>query len=344
MNARPANRMTRSVRALTLVAAVLLGMLYVTPLWSVRLVAPQYPEGLGMNIRLNTVEGLKEHDLHSINSLNRYIGMQAIEPDAIPELKYMPWIVAGLIVGGLIVAAVGRRRLLVVWVVAFALIGAAGMVDFWRWERDYGTNLDLENAIIVVPGMTYQPPLIGTKQLLNFQATSYPGIGGMLAGLSMLLAGAAVFVSYRRNTFSPAGVALVAATACAVGTPTIRFGVDACAECRMLISDARFGAALVTRHGKTLTFDSIACMVERLRGMNAADVRSLWVVDANASGKLIPAEDAFYVQDGVVRPPMGDIVAFATPDGATAMAGATGATLSWPALREFAFASETHAR
>jgi copper chaperone NosL len=166
-------------------------------LWSVRLVAPQYPEGLGMNIHVNAVKGLKENDLRSINSLNHYIGMKAIEPDTIPELKYMPWIVAGLIATGLGVAAAGRKKLLVTWAIGFVLIGAIGLADFWRWEHDYGTNLDLDDAIIVVPGMTYQPPLIGSKQLLNFRATSLPNVGGMAAGLSMLLVAGALFFTYR---------------------------------------------------------------------------------------------------------------------------------------------------
>ena len=49
-----------------------------------------------MLIRAEPVDGLKPNDLHSINGLNHYIGMRPIEPSAIPELRYMPWIVAGL--------------------------------------------------------------------------------------------------------------------------------------------------------------------------------------------------------------------------------------------------------
>src|SRR4051812_6795180 len=159
--------LARVPRMLVAAAALLLGVMYAAPLWSIRLIAPQYPEGLGLFIRLNTITGVKENDLRSINSLNHYIGMKPIEPTAIPELRFMPWIVAALIVGGLLVAVVGRRRLLVAWVAAFAVTCVAGMYDFWRWGYDYGHNLDADQAIIVVPGMTYQPPLIGSKQLLN---------------------------------------------------------------------------------------------------------------------------------------------------------------------------------
>jgi hypothetical protein len=53
------------------------------------------------------------------------------------------------------------------------------MIDFWLWEYDYGHNLN-PNAPIIVPGMSYQPPLLGFKQLLNFGAYSYPDVGGWI--------------------------------------------------------------------------------------------------------------------------------------------------------------------
>ena len=189
--------MTRLSRLLVGAAALLLLLVYVLPLWHVRLVAPQYPEGLGMAIHINTVKGATENDLNNINGLNHYIGMQRIEADAIPELKIMPWIVGALIAGGLLVAALGKRRLLYCWSGGFALLGVAGLVDFWRWEYDYGHNLDMEQAILKIPGMSYQPPLIGSKQLLNFTATSWPATGGMATMLAFVLGAVAVVLSVR---------------------------------------------------------------------------------------------------------------------------------------------------
>ena len=299
--------MTRGTRVMTLIAASLLGLLYVTPLWSVRLVAPQYPEGLGMRITLSSIEGVKEHDLRNINSLNHYIGMKAIVPTAIPELTYMPWIAAGLIAGGVLVAVLGRRRLLVAWTAAFAALGAAGIYDFWRWSYDYGHNLDLENAIIVVPGMTYQPPLIGTKQLLNFTATSLPDVGGVVAGVALLLAVVAIVLAYRGPRGLTFGLALGAA-ACA-GAPAIAFGVSACEECRMVISDRRFGAVLVTDHGAQLTFDSIDCL-NRYRDRGTVAARETWVVDANKPGTLVLVASADVREDATLRPPMGRLVSY----------------------------------
>jgi len=189
-------------RVLVVISSLLLIGLFVFPLWHVRLTAPQYPEGLGMNIRINTVEGATETDLKNINGLNHYIGMKPIDPNAIPELRFMPWIVGVLILSGLAVAAVGRRRILYFWLVGFLTLGVLGLIDFWRWEYDYGHNLDAATAIIKIPGMSYQPPLIGTKQLLNFQAVSLPGAGGILAGIAFVLGLFAVIQTVRQSRAS----------------------------------------------------------------------------------------------------------------------------------------------
>jgi len=181
-------RMSRRNRVLILVASLALGLMYALPVWTIKLEAPQYPEGLGMVIRINTIEGQKEHDLSNINNLNHYIGMQRIVPESIPELKIMPVIVAVLMLAGLAVSALGRRRLLYAWTIAFLTVSAVGLADFWKWEYDYGHNLDEEHAIIKIPGMSYQPPLIGSRKILNFTAHSWPGAGGAAAILAALTA------------------------------------------------------------------------------------------------------------------------------------------------------------
>ena len=184
--------MTSRSRRYILAAVALLATAFFLPLWRVELIAPQYPEGLGMLIRINGVVGLKPNDLQSINGLNHYIGMKAIEPDAIPELRWMPWILGGLVVGGLGVAALGRRLPLYLWGAALAVLLGVGLWDYWRWGYDYGHNLDMEHAIIKIPGMTYQPPLIGRKKLLNFTATSWPASGGIAMGIGAALVALAV--------------------------------------------------------------------------------------------------------------------------------------------------------
>nr|HPI32479.1 hypothetical protein [candidate division Zixibacteria bacterium] len=184
-------RMHPAGRIALAAAALLLALTYFLPLWEIALEAPQYPEGLGLEIWINRMEGQNAGDIEKINTLNHYIGMKAIHPESIKELRIMPWVMRGLMLLGLAAAAVGRRTWVLVWLVLFAAVAAGGMIDFYRWGYDYGHNLDTEQAIIKVPGMTYQPPLIGSKRLLNFEAHSWPGPAGWVA-LGVFAVGTAV--------------------------------------------------------------------------------------------------------------------------------------------------------
>lgn len=170
-------------RIIIIIASISLVSGFFFPLWDIALEAPQYPEGLGMKIWVNKISG----DLNTINGLNHYIGMKKIEPDSIKELTIMPYILGFLALSGVLVGLAGRKKLLYAWVIIFVLAGIAGGYDFWSWEYDYGHNLNPEAAIIV-PGMNYQPPLIGSKQLLNFTAHSYPETAGIIIIISGLLA------------------------------------------------------------------------------------------------------------------------------------------------------------
>lgn len=164
-----------SSRIVILVLALSLVVLYFVPLWNIALDAPQYPEGLGMQIWLNKITG----DLNTINGLNHYIGMKTIQPDSIEELKLMPYIIGIIIFSGILVFIFNKKFLLLSWITLIIITGTIGMYDFYTWEYDYGHNLD-PTAAIKVPGMNYQPPLIGSKQLLNFNAQSMPDTGGYI--------------------------------------------------------------------------------------------------------------------------------------------------------------------
>ena len=220
--------MTRAARWLTGAAGLLLAAAFAFPLWGIQLRAPQYPEGLGLLIRVHTVTGARPTDLNNINELNHYIGMRAIDPDMIPVLRIMPWVLGGLAALAVVVALLGRRRLLMAWLAAFGVAAIAGLAEFWWWEYDYGHHLDTAQAIITVPGMNYQPPIIGAKQLLNFTAISWPATGGVLIAMALLAGIAALVISIRASRTARAGraesgsAALVAAVAlllCA-GRPT----------------------------------------------------------------------------------------------------------------------------
>src|SRR5687768_5070103 len=294
-----------------------------------------------MLIRINTVTGIKPNDLQNINGLNHYIGMKAIEPDAIPELRVMPWIVAGLAAFGLLGAAVGRRRLLQLWLGAFVVVAVAGLIDFWRWEYDYGHNIDFEHAIIKVPGMTYQPPLIGTKQLLNFTASSWPALGALFLGVSFGLGVAALTVARRSRVTARGASAALAAVAAACGTTTprdIAYGHDACDYCRMTISDERYGGQLITSTGKTYAFDSIECLASfYLANRAPTDGATVWVADYASPGQWIAAEHALFAHSENTRSPMGlNVVSFPAAGDTAAIRRDLGltSTMSWAEVLE----------
>ncbi|HEX2717687.1 MAG TPA: nitrous oxide reductase family maturation protein NosD [Gemmatimonadaceae bacterium] len=332
-------------RTLIALAALLALGAFALPLWRIELIAPQYPEGLGMLIRLDTITGIKPNDLNSINGLNHYIGMRAIDPAAIPVLDVMPWVVGALAAAGLLVAAIGSRALLWAWLVTFALAGAAGLAEFWRWGYDYGHNL-APDAAIKVPGMSYQPPLLGTKQLLNFTAASWPSWGGILLGVAFAVGlGVAVapLIARRRRAAAAVALAATAATAACRGVPrAIAYGEDGCDYCRMEITDPRYGAEVVMKTGKAHTFDSIECMagfVATLR--DSSEIESLWVSDYQRPGRLLALREARLLRATQPGSPMGGgIVAIAIDADSADLAARLGAhTVAWQDVRRLALAA-----
>lgn len=185
-------------KKILLVSALILIGVYFFPLWNINLEAPQYPEGLGLRIWINQITGFKENDLQNINGLNHYIGMKPIDPDDIPELKIMPFAIGFMIAFGLFNAFKGNRKTVYIWIILFLILGAIGLYDFYMWEYNYGHNLD-PNAPIKVPGMTYQPPLIGSKQLLNINAISLPSVSSYIILISVILALVSLIIDKKNN-------------------------------------------------------------------------------------------------------------------------------------------------
>lgn len=159
------------------------------PFWKITLLAPQYPEGIVMFIYPKGVGG--QVDL--VNNLNHYIGMKVIDNADFPEFSILPYWLGILILAGFITFFTNKLQWLWVWISLLLLTGIVGVIDFWRWEYNYGHHLD-PHAAIIVPGMSYQPPLFGYKQLLNFVAGSFPAVGAyMIIVPGILLMGIALF-------------------------------------------------------------------------------------------------------------------------------------------------------
>ena len=169
------NSLSKLSKILLITSGIGLIISIFVPLWAIYLEAPQYPEGLGMFLHANKITG----DYEIINGLNHYIGMKEIHQEDFWEFKILPYALGFFAVLAFLTVFLNNKKWLYFFAALFLIFGVAFMVDFYLWEYDYGHNLN-PNAAIVVPGMSYQPPLLGFKQLLNFGAYSYPDVGGWI--------------------------------------------------------------------------------------------------------------------------------------------------------------------
>src|SRR5689334_13864750 len=130
-------------RILTLVAALMLVGAIFLPIWQIQLSAPQYPEGLVLKISANGLSG----NVDVVNGLNHYIGMQTLHSEDFIEFTLLPYIIGFLVLAGLIAVAINRKGVYYAYIGLFMAVAIISMVDFYRWEYNYGHNLDPNAAI-----------------------------------------------------------------------------------------------------------------------------------------------------------------------------------------------------
>lgn len=192
-------------RLLMILAALLPLGLFLFPLWNITLEAPQYPIPLGMNIHINDFSDMNPHDIKNINLMNHYVGMKYI-PEAIPEFKIFP---AGIIITtiiGLFIGFKANYKWFLYWFILMVVLSIAGLYDFYLWEHDYGHDLD-PKAIMKFTNpdgsiMGFQPPLFGSRDILNFTAHSYPRLGAYFLGAGMGLSFISFFIGKKEKNKS----------------------------------------------------------------------------------------------------------------------------------------------
>jgi len=333
-------------RIIIAIASVGLVASYFLPVWFIFLIAPQYPEGLTMNIWLNKITG----EVDIINGLNHYIGMKHIKPEMFPEFSFLVYIVAFFILFGLVVAITGKRKLLFAYLILTLTGAAAAMVDFYKWGYDYGHNLD-PKAAIQVPGLYYQPPLFGHKTLLNFDAYSYPDTGGWVvivcASLFFLVWGYEWYKSRKGRTVihTPAKRAVPAVaiavvlllTSCNSGPQPFAYGKDLCDDCRMTIMDPKFGGEIITKKGRVYKFDDAHCLVNFIKEGNAkeTDIAQTVFVDYENNRNFLDVRSAYFVVSDQLKSPMNsNAAAFSSTNKAKEKASAISGTVkNWEELK-----------
>ena len=149
------------------------------PTWTISLRAPQYPQGLEMQIHPTTVEG----DLSEVNILNHYIGMHTIDPDEFQEFRFIPFFILRFFALALLAALVGRMAVAALGWIDFVIFGAVMLYTLQHWLYDYGNNLDPAAPLDFEP---FTPKFLGTTTIGQFEVTSMPAAGAVL----MIAAGA----------------------------------------------------------------------------------------------------------------------------------------------------------
>lgn len=313
------NKLPKYTRVLLVICSVLTLIVLNFPFWEIQLEAPQYPEGLVLLIYANKLAG----NVDIINGLNHYIGMKTLHTADFYEFKVIPYIIYFFALIFLLTAIKGKRKWLNTSFILFVSFGVIAMVDFWKWNYNYGHNLN-PNAAIVVPGMAYQPPLLGYKQLLNFGAYSIPDTGGwifigvgILLLVLVLLANRSVQPKRTLKIVKSAHLFLalmglsVLFTACNTGIAPIVVGKDHCDFCKMPYNDTRFGAEIVTGNGKIYKFDDVHCALGFIKKGDFNKNKSYQVYFVNYVGAhgFIAAENCFFLKSETLRSPMNSNIA-----------------------------------
>lgn len=300
-------------RIIIAIASLALVATYFLPVWFIFLIAPQYPEGLTMNIWLDKITG----QVDIINGLNHYIGMKHIKAEMFPEFGFLIYIVGFFILFGLAVAIIGKRKLLFAYLIVTVLGGIAAMADFYKWGYDYGHNLD-PKAAIQIPGLSYQPPLLGHKTLLNFDSYSYPDAGGWViigVGSIFFLVWAYEWYKNRKRkasvtklkTAAPIAAALILfLSSCNTGPEPIAIGKDVCYDCKMTIMDDKFGGEIITKKGKIYKFDDALCVANFRKGdaINIADIAQTLFIDYESKRTFLDVKSLYFVVSPTLKSPM----------------------------------------
>jgi len=340
------NKLSVTSRILVAFASGALVAVFFLPAWRIDLFAPQYPEGLTMNIWINGLSG----DVDIINGLNHYIGMKHITVAMFPEFKFLPFVVGFFMLLGMIVAITGKRKFLLAYLCLTAVGGLLAMYDFYKWGYDYGHNLD-PSAPIQVKDFSYQPPLIGHKRLLNFDAYSFPDVGGWVVIAAAGLAFGVWFAEWyhqrkgiKRSNRAlppvaiPAFIILLILSSCAAKTEPFNYGKDNCHFCKMGIMDPKFGGEIVTKKSKVFKFDDLICMVRFLKAgsLEEKEVAKKMVINYEKENDFLDASGSTFLVSPDLKSPMGSNAgAFSSRQAAEKIkTGNEGQLLSWEELNK----------
>ncbi|MDQ3199648.1 MAG: hypothetical protein M3Q46_10795 [Verrucomicrobiota bacterium] len=188
-------------RLCLLAAAITVAVSVLFPLWRLHLVAPQYADGLTMQIYSYKIEGggLNGNDIKEINNLNHYIGMKHINQADFTEMQIMPFMFGVFILLALRAVVFGEMKNVIDLFVLASYFGAFSICAFYYRLYWYGHNLDPDAPMNIQP---FTPLIFGTQKIANFTQSSYPELGTYLLWVFMAWLVLAVWFSRKEEVLA----------------------------------------------------------------------------------------------------------------------------------------------
>jgi hypothetical protein len=178
-------------RLLIVIATLALLPCIFLPTWTITLHAPQYPQGLEMQIYPHTVGG----DVREVNILNHYIGMHEINADEFPEFRFIPFFILRFFGFALLTAVVGRMAIAALGYLDFVVFGVVMLYTLQHWLYEYGNDLDPSAPLNMEP---FTPQFIGSTTVGQFTVSSWPALGAILMSVAGVLGPVVVLYEWRR--------------------------------------------------------------------------------------------------------------------------------------------------
>ncbi len=154
-----------------------------SPVWHLRMEAPQYQGSEAL--RVHVYPGSMRGDLREIGVLNKYIGVRV--PENLPQLRWLPVALLAAAALGVIALALPRglrspTLFSTATLLSVALLIAAAMAQ--RQMYRIGHDRDSHAALKGVPSFT--PPILGRVKVANFEITTGLGGGALLIAAGVL--------------------------------------------------------------------------------------------------------------------------------------------------------------
>ncbi len=167
--------------ALLMLAALLLIVSMFMPYWSMTMEAPQYPNGLTVDVYVNRLEG----DMREIDELNHYLGMPPLDEGGKLERAFSTYAIA--VLGLLLVAGVFIHNqwagILAIPALGYPIVFLA---DLWWILYQYGHSIDPNSALgsAIDP---FTPPLFGRGVVGQFATVARAEAGLFLVVASVIV-------------------------------------------------------------------------------------------------------------------------------------------------------------